>query len=198
MAIGDRPSAFPRWAYDDGADAEAAGVLEPSDGRKDTGATSGNQLTAQELNWALTKAYQWLKYYDAERIKPRSFLGALGGVAGTGQTKINAGDGSIEASNAIIVVPLTLPVGLKIDQIDIEVDHAGGASCTYHLYEEDNAGGGRSSVASATDGTAGRNTVSLTSLAKTIAADKTYYIWADDDLSAGTHKIYMVYVTPTT
>lgn len=144
MAIGDRPSTFPRWAYDDGADAEAASVLEPSDGKKDTGSASGGMLTAQEFNWLMTTMYQWLKYYDAKMGTVDHINLGLGYQDGstTLANRISPQTWASSSSGATkVCIPLQYPVGTRISRIDVETlePSAPSEEITLKLQEIDGA-----------------------------------------------------------
>jgi hypothetical protein len=56
-----RENDYPRWASDGGAD-----VVEPNEGRKDTGFVDDDEADAAEFNWLHRTQYRWARWLDED------------------------------------------------------------------------------------------------------------------------------------
>lgn len=123
---------------------------------------------------------------------PRSYLGAGGDALGTGVAVI-AADGSITTPTAgQVMIPLPLPVGMKVGTIGFWCGATGVPN--YSFLSQNEAAGGATSYAGSVGTVVARELVTL-SPGHTILAGETYY--AHVIAAASTvATIFMVVVTP--
>jgi hypothetical protein len=171
-----------RWAYDDVADAEAANVLEPLDGKKDTGYAAAEQPTAQHENWFKTLAYQWMKFFD--RVKTWNVHVDAYVPSTTAPTRQLQGWYSLSSGNSSLKILLPQPDGAEFSAATLKILEAdsGGEEITAQIYEQAIAGGSPVAVGPLkTSGTTGAAaeltwTTSDSGIPFSYAGDKSYYI----------------------
>ena len=139
MALGDRPTVDPQWAYDVAGDAEAADVTTPSSGKKAAGFASGEKPAAQIVNWIWTKIFQWIIYLKTVTWEYDIFAPAKGWTVNTVVAPrvfdVQGAVGSSTAGATQIAVDISGSRGNKITEVRLSTLEDNTAAMTFKLYE---------------------------------------------------------------
>ncbi len=129
------PSSLPRWATDG-----AAGIVEPSSGKKDLGFDPGERPPAQYFDWLFNLIYQWI-HWLAKGPWEHNIHAFSAVYNGTDWSRDTAGYIVNSTSLEAVYFPIPLRNGDRITSIAVNRRGNGSADFTYTLYEMDGAGG---------------------------------------------------------
>ena len=121
---------------------------------------------------------------------------SIPGCAGGGPSATKGTNGSITSSaSSRVLIPIVLPVGIKIGSISVVGLRTGGFNPTYALQEFDNAVGGTTNRGSVVGTSTARETLAISAINYTLLAAKTYMLEAFAG-AGSTVTVFMIVVTP--